>query len=615
VGVITRRYARHSKGGGKEKENHRWLTRADLLKKLLERKVRNTALKRTIAKLEAEAKVHVFTPAGEQQEEVCKLVERHQEAMVKEMDNKLHKALLTDQMKYNALVKTGLQAGAMRFSAETIAFAMAIERRSPKAYDVVREGLRNYIPMPCKRTIDNRREWMPTHGGVHDETMMLQKEKAENVGLKPEDLEAGSVSFDAMYIRAGLMIRSKDSRIFGVVDLEEDAIRATFRKTGTAPEDQIANQYSVLYWTPLTAAHKFTFVVGSWATNGLCSDQVWRMVRDVIYDLHRWGFGTTCLVSDGAGENRTFNQTFCDLALCDILNDQQLQHVPEQLKDVKCAFRHPITLKPIVCMSDNPHLLKKFRNAAENSGVSYNRTFGSGTVFLNCFSRMRVCEAERAMSRRFMNDALHYRQIKADRGQLNFKVKAEIDGLVEYVHAVNSVYTFFTSSEPLRDVENLRLRQLGRTHRWFWMWLQCARKAGAEDNVSGHGDSAEKRFVPSRQCYYDLSLSVAGIYALVGMQEQKGRFVVASKIHQDYCEHHFQHLREMSGASSNMVLAMAQEGTRAAKIAGVHCDTAANGNTSTARAACRIAAPLEGAVLTVAQARKQLEKYTPDYGP
>merc|ERR1712153_153675 len=70
------------------------------------------------------------------------------------------------------------------------------------------------------------------------------------------------------------------------------------------------------------------------------------------------------------------------------------------------------------------------------------------------------------------------------------------------------------------------------------------------------------------QCFYDIKLTVAGTCTFVKyfLSKFPENFICLSKLNQDYCEHHFQHLRSNGGYSAAVSSRAAATGTRASQM-------------------------------------------------
>jgi len=71
-----------------------------------------------------------------------------------------------------------------------------------------------------------------------------------------------------------------------------------------------------------------------------------------------------------------------------------------------------------------------------------------------------------------------------------------------------------------------------------------------------------------RQCFYDIKLTVAGTCTFVRHHLSKfnGNFICLSKLNQDCCEHHFQHLRSKGGYSSAVNASSCASSTRCSQM-------------------------------------------------
>ena len=130
----------------------------------------------------------------------------------------------------------------------------------------------------------------------------------------------------------------------------------------------------------------------------------------------------------------------------------------------------------------------------------------------------------------------------------------------EFVTQGHSFFSTFQDTTPIYNGDHPNLAKLEAVLFYFQSW---AEESGAENS----GKEGKHKFIPHGECFYDIKLTIISVItfikyylgcgsALGQMVESFGIkagsvFVNLSKLHQDYCEHFFQHARQSMGSHQN----------------------------------------------------------------
>jgi len=132
--------------------------------------------------------------------------------------------------------------------------------------------------------------------------------------------------------------------------------------------------------------------------------------------------------------------------------------------------------------------------------------------------------------------------------------------LKRYVLNCAKYFTAFQKTRPVKVADDQSLLDLEASLSYFQAWHDSCNAGG----------SSERRgeFIPHNQCFYDIKLTVAGTCTFVRHHLSKfnGNFICLSKLNQDCCEHHFQHLRSKGGYSSAVNASSCASSTRCSQM-------------------------------------------------
>ena len=117
----------------------------------------------------------------------------------------------------------------------------------------------------------------------------------------------------------------------------------------------------------------------------------------------------------------------------------------------------------------------------------------------------------------------------------------------------------FQDTTPIFSGEHANLAQLEAVLFYFQSW--------AEESGAANSKEGKHKFIPYGECFYDIKLTIISVITFIkhylGNGSAPGRmyerfslktnsiFVNLSKLHQDYCEHFFQHARQSMGSHQN----------------------------------------------------------------
>ena len=233
---------------------------------------------------------------------------------------------------------------AMRWHPSILRLCIALEAKSPAAYDLLRSS--GVLKLPHKRTLKQYTKFTSEPGFNKD----LLTRVCEDIKLETlQDYQKNvSLSFDEMKVSEGLVYSHSTGQILGFTSLGDlnDKLQSYTRSC----QDEKAS--------PAIASHVLTLMVRGicasyhaaiafFSTQGVTSDQLYNIILEAVELLELRGFNVCALVSDGAAPNRTFYSML--------------------VSSEEGSFIHPTTKKTIYLFSDVPHLLKTCRNNLENS--------------------------------------------------------------------------------------------------------------------------------------------------------------------------------------------------------------------------------------------------------
>ena len=347
----------------------------------------------------------------------------------------------------------------------------------------------------------------------------------------------------------------------------------------------LATHYFVFYWSSLGSG--ISFPVAHWRIANESAEFVMESVMEVLETCFSFGLDTIGVVCDGAEWNRSAQKKCATMSLADLgLSGNTLQ----------CAFSHPGHGRPVFNLPDPKHLIKKWRNALYDSGRLERDADGKvktgkdrDTRFVKTLSRalprggyevavwkhlqkayeylnptkefrwsvkisrehihlnnrsskMRVYLAEGVTSDEAC-DMLEYWAGSADPQK---ESAAGISFTVQYLKWGARIKDFYSKGGAFRHEDDKRLGQLETVVEEVQQW-----RDGLVGNLPD-GQTMRQSFIPSDKLFYDLQLYQASVTGIVKLLITKHKmFVSVGKLHSDYCEHHFQHVRQGNGSAAD----------------------------------------------------------------
>eukprot|EP00942_MAST-04A_sp_MAST-4A-sp1_P008126 g8126.t1 len=201
-------------------------------------------------------------------------------------------ALLTHQADMYKRAKDQKSKKGIRYSDKVFAFAVAIERTSPSAYEM----LQSVMTLPTRGQLRRQQFRAPSTDGVRDEDVVLLEQQLKRLGgfnnfhfykYKNKKLLLLSASLDAMVCRTGVYYDSNTDKIVGFCGEEVMNLKTVvegFNHHYLGHKD-LARYCSVLMVSSTGGAEKYTFPLGSWCTNTITATMNISFVIDAVLKL------------------------------------------------------------------------------------------------------------------------------------------------------------------------------------------------------------------------------------------------------------------------------------------------------------------------------------------
>lgn len=330
--------------------------------------------------------------------------------------------------------------------------------------------------------------------------------------------------------------------------------------------------------------------------------------------LYEFGFDVIAARCDGAGQNRALLNMLSQIPASEYLSCKQCEDIRFAGLNpnlVKVATTHPITQQPIFLGTDDPHNIKRARNALDRSTQHKKGSLlcpKEGTAPLFCSpANLRMLKrcwvaVEGGVSGIRVNSRLtlqHFELTRFNKMRVPYAVQVLSDSSVRLIHAANSAGKLETSlslDEPAFDGYDFLIEYLTRFNRmWdivnsrpsekgaatyigpgitdpedprleelisFVLWLYDWRKSVF---TYLEYDDATNAFIPA-ELYTDLLMSCLSSvclarYCLINARQHRVTTVFFRKLQQDTLEHHFAHIRRSTGSTQNPDGAAAARGS------------------------------------------------------
>ena len=369
-------------------------------------------------------------------------------------------------------------------------------------------------------------------------------------------------------------------------------------------EPEVAKHYLVYYYVGLGVSN-FAFPVARYAMTSIKAPDLRTKFLCVVTELARRTFIVVAAVFDGAQENRTFQKISATRAAAEFL----VGVVVPWDTSFPVAMDHPVFGRkyPIFLMSDTPHEVKKVVNTLENSNPNNNKkrmlqhldsngdrqpmcldmvkdawldfeglmteSLVCGAAPLtrtklkrehfekNAFSRMRVYLAAQVLSNTVCCVIDQVTAKKPNKRLLYGPLRALCSNMDRFLDIMNGRREKGYKNIDTTDARELK--ELGEIMKWFECWF----KSIHEDRQFAHLAVDEKKsaFLPEG-CWFDLQSIIKGVTAfsifyLRKFQDTEPIMIVQRRLMQDIVEHHFAHIRQSCGGSTQPSVVQCEQAT------------------------------------------------------
>ncbi|XP_071502692.1 uncharacterized protein [Diadema antillarum] len=334
------------------KSNYRYMNKERLSKKLSRSRDKQKGLKKLLSKLEERIESMFDTESrtivSEDSDAFSQILQKETSEVHSHFPADTPMRVLWDEQ----VKRVNTHPQAMRWHPSILRLCIALEAKSPAAYDLLQSS--GVLVLPHKRTLKQYTKFTTSEPGFNRE---LLRRVCDDVKIDTlQDYQKNiTLSFDEMRISEGLVYSHSTGQIIGFTslgDMNDELERYTRSCQDDKASPYLASHVLTLMVRGICASYHAA--VAFFSTQGVTSDQLYNIVLEAVELLELQGFNVRALVADGATPNRTFYN---------MLKSQ----------DGDCSFIHPTTKKRIFLFSDVPHLLKTCRNNIENSGF-HNKT-------------------------------------------------------------------------------------------------------------------------------------------------------------------------------------------------------------------------------------------------
>ena len=190
------------------------------------------------------------------------------------------------------------------------------------------------MKLPSGRTLSDYKNFCSSKSGWQTSVLGGMRYAFESQGINDVGKMSG-LFFDEVKIKEGLLFDPLSWELIGFVDLDNDN---DAKKTSSSLQEKLATHVLQFYFKSLFSS--FSYPCGSFLTRGISASSLNRIFWQGVGLLQAHDFTVLVTCCDGAAENRAF-------MLMNGCNEDN------------SSTTNPFSKKPLIFLSDPPHLLKK----------------------------------------------------------------------------------------------------------------------------------------------------------------------------------------------------------------------------------------------------------------
>ncbi|CAG2213956.1 unnamed protein product [Mytilus edulis] len=441
----------------------------------------------------------------------------------------------------------------MRWDKDVICMALSLYNRNPSAYrDIVQN---DWLQLPSESLIKLYKNAVHQCPGIVPDMMLWMCNEAKRQNLVTEDYFGGLI-LDEMAIQENLQIVNTKSstKLYGLSDSGLDVQQMQALNEGIF-ESKLANHVQQYIFSGLTG-YRWSFA--NFPNLQAPPAEIFLTSWLYIDELYRWGFKSIYCCLDGSANNRAFLK----------------MHFPcgNPVSDKMVAKGYKNPLRKIVFLMDPSHLIKKIRNGVFSSGfldshqrlLTVHGTFIVWKMWIDAYQWDRSSNSFQ-IHNKLSDDHIYPSSSQKMRNKLAFETldcdmlylmkcysetlneagKAEMVGVLEFLKYTSVLVALVTDSRPIKDSNDMRLKQLSENYNWFKAW----------ENQHVCNQDLHKRYkaLLTMETREEIDYMFHGFSSLVAMCINEIKIeVVPNRINSDSIENIFCHERSLyHGANTN----------------------------------------------------------------